>query len=55
MQNLPSKFYLLSFQFSKFAFCHFNSLNFNYTQFNLPFTIRQTAQLTYTKQNHFTF
>ena len=54
MQNSPSKFDLLSFQSSKFAFCHFSLLSFNYIQFSTSFTIRQIAPLTYTKQHRFT-
>ena len=35
MQNWPSKFHLLSFQSSKFQFCHFSPLSFKVCQFIL--------------------
>ena len=38
IQNSLSKFHHFSLQFSKYAFCHFNLLNFNFPQFSPPLT-----------------
>ena len=46
MQNSLSKFHHLSFQSSKFTFCHFSPLSFNHSQFSIQSSVNIPSMTT---------